>query len=96
MFLQVALLMTSVYSRNLGKDEFVWVMRQGRPYAETPLTFERYSWASHALITMGGTNKGIIDRILEKWPDWIYYTKVPAFRSGFSSDCKNLCHPTIS
>ena len=30
------------------------------------LTFERNSQASQALITMGSTNKGIIDRILEK------------------------------
>jgi len=57
---------SGVYSRSLGEDEFVCVMRQGHPCVETKLTLKSYIKASHALITMGGTHKSVIDRILEK------------------------------
>ena len=55
-----------VQSLGLGGDEFVCVMRKNHPCVKTKLTLKGYIKASHALITMGGTHKSIIDRILEK------------------------------
>ena len=55
-----------VYSRTLGEDEFVCVMRKSHPCVETKLTLKNYIKASHALITMGGSHKSVIDCILEK------------------------------
>ncbi|CAA0104492.1 PCP degradation transcriptional activation protein [BD1-7 clade bacterium] len=55
-----------VHGRGVGDDEFVCVLRKGHPLVNQGLTLENYANNKHALITMGGERKGVIDYALEE------------------------------
>lgn len=59
----------SVHGREVGRDGFVCVMREGHPLAQRPdddLTLEAFLSADHQLISMGGDDRGAVDLALAR------------------------------
>ena len=57
----------AVHGRGLGKDQFVCIMSRNHPLLQGNFTLQAYAEASHALVTMGGERKGLVDYTLEKY-----------------------------
>ena len=76
-----------IHGRGLGDDHFVCVMRAGHPLSgSAPLTLAQYLGAEHGLISMGGDEKGAIDRILEGMGHQRQVVlRVPHFMAAFSA-----------
>lgn len=55
-----------IHGRAVGSDRFVCVVREDHPLIEEGLDLESYASHPHALITMGGTRKGVIDYLLDQ------------------------------
>ncbi len=56
----------SIHGRGIGEDRFVCVIGRSHPMAETGFDLESYARSDHALITMGGTRKTVVDYLLQK------------------------------
>jgi DNA-binding transcriptional LysR family regulator len=56
----------AVHGRGIGDDQFVCVMSAKHPLAQTGFDLATYASQPHALITMGGARKGVIDYLLEE------------------------------
>lgn len=59
----------NVHGRELGRDHFVCVMREGHPLAREPeaaFTLEAFLEADHQLISMGGDDRGAVDLALAR------------------------------